>query len=77
MQDALSRWTRVFTVTLLCAMGLHAQQVGTLSGTVMDQTGKAISGAAVDLKSESNGASRTLTTDSTGKFSASDVAPGT
>jgi len=79
MQDVLSRWCRVFTVTLLCTMGLsqlQAQQVGTLSGTVVDQTGKTIPGASVELKSESNGASRTLTTDSAGKFSASDVAVG-
>ncbi len=76
MQDVLNRWCRVFTVTLLCAMGLSAQQVGTLSGTVVDQTGKTIPGASVELKSESNGASRTLTTDSAGKFSASDVAVG-
>jgi iron complex outermembrane receptor protein len=43
----------------------------------MDQTGKVIPNASVELKSEIGGAPRTVTTDSTGKFSASDLAPGT
>jgi iron complex outermembrane receptor protein len=42
----------------------------------MDQTGKAIPAASVELKAE-GGTSRTLTTDTGGKFSASDLAPGT
>ena len=46
----------------LCAAGLsqlQAQQGGTISGTVLDQTGKAIAGATVEVKNESSGASRT------------------
>ena len=81
MQDTFTRWCRVFSVTLLlCAAGLsqlQAQQNGTLSGTVMDQTGKVIPNASVEVKSESGGTSRTVTTDSEGKFSVPDLAVGT
>jgi iron complex outermembrane receptor protein len=64
----------------LCAAGLsllQAQQGGTLSGTVLDQTGKAISGASVEVKSESDGESRKTTTDAEGRFSAPDLPAGT
>ena len=64
---------------LLCAAGLsqlQAQPGGALSGTVLDQTGKAIPGATVEVKNESSGVLRTVTADSDGKFSASDLAEG-
>ncbi|HYW46587.1 MAG TPA: TonB-dependent receptor [Bryobacteraceae bacterium] len=64
---------------LLCAGGLsqlHAQQNGTISGTVSDQSGKPIQEAAVELKSESTGASRSVITDAEGKFLVSDLAAG-
>lgn len=70
----LERGGRVFSVALLLfAAGLGqlgAQQAGAISGTVMDQTGKLIPNATVEIKSEATGASRTVTTDSDGKFSA-------
>ncbi len=65
---------------LLCAAGsrqLHAQQSGTVSGTVLDQAGKPIPEAVVALKSESTGASRSVVSNSEGKFTASDVPVGT
>jgi iron complex outermembrane receptor protein len=64
---------------LLCAAGLsqlHAQQSGTISGTVLDQTGKPIPDAAVELKSESTDASRSVASDAEGKFLVSDLAVG-
>ena len=68
----------VFAVgVLLCAAGLsqlHAQQSGTISGTVLDQTGKPIQDAVVELKSDSTGASRSVISDAEGKFQASDLA---
>ena len=70
---------RILAVSLfLCvAWGqLQAQQVGTISGTVSDQAGKAIPNATVEMKNESGGAARTVTADADGKFSASDLAPG-
>jgi len=70
----------VFAVgILLCAAGfsqLHAQQGGTISGTVSDQTGKPIQDAVVELKNQSAGASRSVISDAEGKFSASDLAAG-
>src|SRR5580704_18247533 len=70
---------RIFAVNLFLCLGwsqLHAQQGGTLSGTVLDQAGKVIPNATVELKSDSGGPSRTVPADADGKFSASDLAPG-
>src|SRR5436309_2132060 len=71
---------RVFCLCLLlCVAGLsqlQAQQTGTISGIVTDQTGKGIPGANVELRSD-RGPSRMLTTNEDGKFSATDVAAGT
>ncbi len=64
----------------LCAAGfgpLDAQQGGTISGTVLDQAGKPIPSAAVEVRNESTGASRTVLAGVDGKFSVSDLAPGT
>jgi iron complex outermembrane receptor protein len=81
MQDTFTRRCRVFAVTfLLCSIGLfsqlQAQQNGTLTGTVMDQTGKVIPNASVEVKGES-GTPHTATTDSEGKFSVPNLAAGT
>src|ERR1017187_8048538 len=64
---------------LLCAGGLsqlYAQQNGTISGTVLDQTGKPIQEAVVELKSETTGTPRSVISDASGKFLASDLAAG-
>jgi len=42
----------------------------------LDQTGKPIQGAVVELKSESNGSSRSVISDTEGKFLAADLAAG-
>jgi iron complex outermembrane receptor protein len=83
MQCVRSRWSRVFAVTLFfCAAGLiplRAQSgvgAATLAGTVLDQTGKAIQGATVTVKNEATGLTRTVTTDSDGHFSASELPSG-
>jgi iron complex outermembrane recepter protein len=65
---------------ILCGAGslqLHARQSGTVSGTILDQAGKPIPEAVVQLKSESTGASRSLISTSEGKFTASDIPAGT
>ena len=71
----------VFVVgVLLCAAGfsqLDAQQSGAISGTVLDQTGKPIPDAVVELKSEPAGAPRSVISDAEGKFSIPDLAVGT
>jgi len=64
-------------LALLPAISLEAQQSGTLTGTVMDQIGKPIPNAAVQVRNESTAASRTAVADVEGKFSVQDLAPGT
>jgi iron complex outermembrane receptor protein len=59
----------------LAALGLEAQQNAKLSGTVMDQTGKGIPNATIELRSATT-QTRSVTSDAEGKFSASDVTPG-
>jgi iron complex outermembrane receptor protein len=64
---------------LLCAAGLsqlQAQQSGTISGTVLDQTGKPIQDAALEFRNDSTGASRSVRSDAEGKFIAPDLAAG-
>jgi iron complex outermembrane receptor protein len=78
----MQAWFRssVFAICLTVLLGglsLKAQQSGTLTGTVTDQAGKPIPSAAVEVRNESTGASRTATTDADGKFSAPDLAAGT
>ena len=66
-------------VLLICCANLgqlHAQQNGTISGTVVDQAGKAIADAKVELKNDSTGAARSVTTGAEGKFSVPDLASG-
>ncbi len=81
MQDFVSRIrvSRLAVGLLPCAAGLNqlqAQQGGTVSGTVLDQAGKPIANASVEVKGETLTASRAVTTDNDGKFSAPDLLPG-
>ena len=80
MWSLARRTTGVFAVgVLLCVAELcqlHAQQSGTISGTVLDQTGKPIQGAVVELKGESTVAPRNVISDADGKFLVSDLAAG-
>jgi iron complex outermembrane receptor protein len=65
---------------MLCAAGLsplHAQQSGTISGTVVDQAGKPIQGATVEMKTESAATPHNTTSDADGKFSVPDLPVGT
>ena len=58
----------------LCAM---AQVSGSISGSVADQSGSAVVGAAVKLISETTGTVRAETTNAEGNFTFTAVAPGT
>ena len=51
--------------------------LGRIGGTITDQTGGAIIGAAVTVTDVARGTSRTLTTDSTGSYAAPNLIPGT
>jgi iron complex outermembrane recepter protein len=62
---------------LLAGISLRAQQTGTLTGTVMDQVGKPVPSATVEVRNEATAASRNATADNDGKFSITDLAAGT
>ena len=63
---------------LLCAQFVAAQTVtGAISGTVLDASGNAISGATVTLVNERTNDSRVLTTNESGDFRFTAVLPGT
>ncbi|PWU10146.1 MAG: TonB-dependent receptor, partial [Terriglobia bacterium] len=68
--------------TLLCGIfASHAQtnpsETGTITGTVLDVSGKPIPGAGVTVKNESLGLPRNLVSDPEGKFSVSGLPAGT
>src|SRR5579863_7435541 len=64
---------------LLCAGGwsqLRAQQSGTVSGSVMDQTGKPIQDATLEFRNNSTGATSDVKSDAEGKYTAKDLPAG-
>ncbi len=61
----------------MLAMSLYAQQSGTITGTVVDQVGKPIPQAEVEVRNESTGASKTAASDNDGKYSIADLPAGT
>src|ERR1700723_222996 len=71
---------RCLCLLALCTGGLiHAQQGGdaaTLAGKVLDQVGKPIQSATVVVRNDAGAATRTLTTDSEGRFSAPGLSAG-
>ena len=78
-----SRWSSVLAVGIAAIMfaagigQLRAQSAGgTLTGTVIDQAGKAIQYATVEIKNDATGSSTSATTDGEGHFSAADLPPG-
>ena len=76
----LGRFANFVFGVLICAAGLYplqAQQAGTITGTVLDQTGKPIQDATIEIRNESNGASSSVKSDADGKFSAANIAAGT
>ncbi|HTA78418.1 MAG TPA: carboxypeptidase-like regulatory domain-containing protein, partial [Terracidiphilus sp.] len=73
-----SKLYRVFALLFFAgALAAQAQVVGgSISGTVHDASGAALSGATVVVRQIETGASRTLTTDAEGRFSAPSVPVG-
>ena len=72
------RYSRAFLfVFLAAALSAHAQIVGgTIAGVVHDSSGAAVSDATVSVRQNETGATRTLTTDSEGRFFAPSVPVG-
>jgi outer membrane receptor protein involved in Fe transport len=62
---------------LAVAAGAAAQiATGTLAGSVRDQTGAALAGVTITVRSAATGASRTVTTDAQGRYRISAIEPG-
>src|SRR5580658_5338448 len=61
---------------LLLAPALHAQFGGSLNGTVTDTSGAVISGATVVLTNPATQAAKTTTTNATGFYTFTELAPG-
>src|SRR5688572_14002290 len=75
-----SRWRVTFVaavMTALLAAPAVAQDTGTISGTVIDNSGNVVPGAAVALTNEATGDTRTAASDSRGAFAFRAVPPGT
>jgi hypothetical protein len=63
--------------TFLISVCAFSQAQGNIQGTVFDQTGGVIPGAAVTVLDVARGVSRPLTTDNAGQYVAVNVTPGT
>ena len=65
-------WFRVMAlvVAMACtaAATVSAQSVGTISGTVKDESGAAVPGAVVTARNEGTGAVREVVTDGEGRY---------
>ena len=86
MKTVLNRRCGVLALgacVFLCAAGpadgllaQPANKAATLTGTVLDVSGKAIGNAAVSVRNESTGAPRLIATDAEGRFSISGLPEG-
>ena len=64
-------------VVLICFPAFSQSGVGTIQGSVFDQTGAAIAGASVTVVDTARGINRPFTTDSAGAYNALNLLPGT
>ena len=73
-----SRFSRILSIALFAsALVAQAQVVGgTIGGTVRDISGATVSNATVTVRQAETGATRTLTTDTEGRFFAPSVPVG-
>src|SRR5574341_300200 len=80
---AFARLVKGFAISLLCVLTLAAAAVaqtqittGTITGLVTDERGGAVPGATVEIKNLDTNATRTLTTDEEGRYTALALQPG-
>jgi hypothetical protein len=66
----------VFAVLLLCLPAFSQGSSGRILGTVTDQSGGVVSGAAISVIDTERGITRTLTTDDAGAYNAPNLTPG-
>src|SRR5205085_12388152 len=67
----------VFVLSLFSAALLYAQDTGTITGTVRDNSGAVIPGAEVKVTSSAGGNDRTTTTNDDGEYLAAGLPGGT
>ena len=73
-----SKCLAVFSIGLLCSLLAYGQSFyGTIVGTVMDESGAALSGATVTLTSSDTGFHREVTSDDAGAYRFVSLVPGT
>src|ERR1700733_7867439 len=64
-------------IFLFCAPVFSQSTEGTIQGSVVDQSGGAVTGATVTIVDPARGLNRPLMTDSAGQYQAGNVTPGT
>jgi iron complex outermembrane receptor protein len=62
---------------IMTPMAIEAQSVGTITGTVLDQAGKAVQAASVRAKNDAGPVGESVLSDSEGHFSIGKLPPGT
>ena len=72
-------WSLLVVITLLefSAAAMAQSTAGRILGTLTDQSGAAVAGAAVVVTDVQRGTSRTVTTDESGDYAVPDLQPGT
>src|ERR1700691_3663788 len=74
--SALSGVFLLFTLITIGATGLDAQVTATISGTVTDASGAAVSGAKVDVKNTGTAITQNTSTDAQGRYSVPELPVG-
>ncbi len=72
----LSRSIFALTLTLLVALGTHAQYRASIQGTVVDPQGAVVSDATVTVTAKDTGVTEVAATDDSGVYSVPRLAPG-
>src|SRR4051812_29926277 len=82
VRGSIRKLARFFWATaifvLVCFVPLSSQtQQGSIRGTVLDQTGGAVGDATVTVTDVARGIARSLVTDNSGEYVATNLTPGT
>ena len=77
LKCAVSLVSALLAILLISVSAFSQTSQGNIQGTVFDQTGGVIPGAAVTVLDVARGVSRPLTTDNAGQYVAVNVTPGT
>ena len=68
MRQTISKFLILMLFIVLAVAGAHAQANASVSGTITDQTGAAVSGAQITLTDPNTGLTRSTTSDSSGLY---------